>query len=322
MQERIIAAEEAGQRLNKFLHKYLPAAGSGFLYKMLRKKNITLNGHKAAGDEKLAAGDRLEFYFSPETMSKFIGPAQPDEDYQAAYLNLKNIKILYEKAHLLIVDKPVGLLSQKAAATDRSLNEWLIGYLLTSQQITAAELHTYKPSVCNRLDRNTGGIVICAKTLTGSQAVSQLLKSHTIRKFYRLYVKGQLKEAGIIKGDLLKDELKNRVEIFSEGERIVTKYKPLRHWADKTLLEVELVTGKTHQIRAHLASIGHPLIGDYKYGDPDINERFRKQYQVKSQLLHAYRVEFPELSGALAEMSGMQIICEPPEIFRKIMKEY
>jgi 23S rRNA pseudouridine955/2504/2580 synthase len=319
MQERVIEEKEAGQRLNKFLHKYLPEAGAGFLYKMLRKKNITLNGRKAAGDEHLVAGDRITLFLSPETLSKFMGRPQSLDNYSEAYHSLSPIKILYENDHILIVDKPSGILSQKAAPTDRSLNEWLIGYLIDQDKITAAELATYKPSICNRLDRNTSGIVLCAKTLAGSQIMSRLLKERTVHKYYQLYVGGRITTAGTIKGDLHKDEVKNKVTILPEGDRIITHYRPLQLWSDRTLLEVQLVTGKTHQIRAHLASIGHPLIGDHKYGDRQLNDLYKKRYQVADQLLHACRIEFPELTGQLADLSDKVIVCEPPDLFRQMM---
>ncbi|MDE7258621.1 MAG: RNA pseudouridine synthase, partial [Lachnospiraceae bacterium] len=174
----------------------------------------------------------------------------------------------------------MGVLSQKAAKGDMSLNEWLIGYLLQNGAMTMADLAVYKPSVCNRLDRNTSGIVLCAKSLKGAQLLSELLKNRTLHKYYQLYVKGRISEEHLVDGFLMKDEKRNKVSVVPsdtngakqskklagepQGSYIRTAYKPLKAEEDKTLLEVELFTGKTHQIRAHLASIGHPLLGDYK----------------------------------------------------------
>ena len=193
MFQRTITEREAGQRFDKYLRRLLPEAGSSFLYKMLRKKNIILNGKKADGSEKLVFGDSVSIFFSEETLAKFMGNSMPErEDYGCAYEKLKGIKILYEDTHILLADKPAGILSQKAEKTDLSLNEWLIGHLLHSGAVTQEGLAAYRPSVCNRLDRNTSGIVLCAKSLPGAQLLGELLKDRTLHKYYQLYVKGRV----------------------------------------------------------------------------------------------------------------------------------
>lgn len=345
MYQVIITEEEAGQRLDKYLHRILPNAGSGFLYKMLRKKNITLNDKKAGGAEKTVAGDVVKIYFADETLDKFAGarrfpvagqanlPRVPEE-YKDAYRVIKGIGILYESEHILLADKPAGVLSQKAKKDDLSLNEWLIGYLLASGFTDAGKLSSYKPSVCNRLDRNTGGIVLCAKSLKGAQCLGELLKTRGLHKYYQLYVKGRLEESCQIEGVLKKDEKRNKVSVqtLSESEAddlsgredaergayIKTAYRPLRIERDKTLLEVELITGKPHQIRAHLSGIGHPLLGDYKYGDRAWNDLYRKKYQVTSQLLYAYKVVFPQMEAPFEDISGRTFLANLPEIFRQV----
>ena len=349
-----ITEKDAGQRLDKYLHRILPRAGSGFLYKMLRKKNITLNDKKAEGSEKIVEGDSVKIYFSDETLEKFMGRKIPGRkhieneehvpkrtngtgvweraqaaEYMSAYGMIRDVHILYENEHILLVDKPAGILSQKAEKTDLSLNEWLIGYLIKSGAVTEEEFAVCKPSVCNRLDRNTSGIVLCSKTLKGAQLLSGLLKNRTLHKYYMSYVKGIVSKEQLIEGYLIKDEEHNKVYIESVGCKqmysleqirssyIKTGYKPIRTERDKTLLEVELFTGKTHQIRAHLASIGHPLLGDYKYGDKVWNDEYRKKYQVKSQLLHAYKVVFPQLEEPFSDISGRTFTAELPELFMK-----
>ena len=375
MKELIINSNEAGQRLDKFLKKYLRRAPGSFIYKMLRKKNIVLNKKKADGSEKTAVGDCVKIFFAQETLHKFMG-GQSDQSaendglirqrtpqdagfteksertanaasstapYRRAYGMFTDISVIFENNHILIADKPAGILSQKAEKTDISLNEWLIGYLLEKGDLSEADFSFYKPSVCNRLDRNTSGLVLCAKTLQGAQLLSVLLKDRTLHKYYQLYVKGHLAQEQLIEGYLVKDEKQNKVTIrqapckknhnsvphqtagkhdkTKDGKAayIQTRYKPLRIEQDKTLLEVELITGKPHQIRAHLAGIGHPLLGDYKYGDRTWNEKYRR-CGVQSQLLHAYKVIFPPLDDPFADLDGRTFICEVPEIFERVSR--
>lgn len=324
MQEFKIGTNEAGQRLDKFLHKYLKEAGNGFLYKMLRKKNITLNRKKADGKEILIVGDEVQFFFSDETFLKFRGSSL--QQYKLAYEKLKGIKVIYENEHVIFLNKPVGILSQKSTPTDLSINEWLIGYLLVNGKITGEQLETFRPSICNRLDRNTSGLMICGKSFQGSQQMNSLIKERKVRKFYRTFVKGKLGESAYIKGYLKKDEKLNKVFLKETCENdkeyvpIETAYEPIFSRNGITYLEVELITGKTHQIRAHLASIDHPLLGDEKYGDRKWNQSFKNVKLPKWQLLHSYRVKFPELDGEFAELSDREFIAEEPEIYGLLKK--
>lgn len=337
MQEIKIGPNQAGQRFDKFLHKYLPNAGSSFLYKMLRKKNITLNGKKAEGKEILELNDKIQTFFSEETFVKFGGklPESVNEGeekfrnnradaYLRAYLHseMKGVNVLYEDAHVLVMNKPAGILTQKAKEDDISLNEWMIGYLLNKGVINDKELELFKPSVVNRLDRNTSGIVLGGISLKGSQRLSQLIKERTIGKYYRTICVGQIKEAKVLKGSLEKNKLTNKVSVNMAGEGIVTAFVPIDSLQkNMTYLEVELITGKTHQIRAHLASIKHPIIGDIKYGNDKCNQEMREKYGLKYQLLHAYRMEFPKIEGELSELSEKTIIAPLPDQFRIILEE-
>lgn len=362
MEQFIIGANQAGQRFDKFLHKYLPEAPNSFLYKMLRKKNITLNGKKAEGKEMLCLGDEVKLFFSEETLAKFSGrqtachasSGPACSSYRSAYRTLNElaepggIAVLYEDRNVLILNKPAGILTQKADEKDLSLNEWMIGYLLEKEEITEEELYTFRPSVCNRLDRNTSGLVLCGKSLAGSQAFSRIIRERTVRKFYRTIAAGCIDRPCRIEGYLIKDEISNRVSITSvrdsasDASYIQTSYVPIevmsapsvpqagQDWAHHplslsknpcfTYLEVELITGKTHQIRAHLAGTGHPLLGDYKYGLAGINNAFRTCCRLDSQLLHAYRLEFPKLDGALAGLSNMEITAPLPDRFLRVLE--
>ncbi|MDD3367538.1 MAG: RluA family pseudouridine synthase [Lachnospiraceae bacterium] len=340
MQKYQIKEQEAGQRLDKMLHKLLPEAGSGFLYKMLRKKNITLNGKKAEGKEMLSLGDTIELFFSEETFMKFSGKRLDHkgvlETYEKAFkryplasvnsIGTKNaIQIIHEDENVLICNKPAGILSQKAEENDISINEWMIGYLVHTGKISEEILQTFKPSVCNRLDRNTSGLVICGISLTGSQVMSKLIHDRSLQKFYHAVVKGRFEHSVHSKGYLLKHEATNKVEIL-QNERpgaspIETAMTPVKITNEYTLLEVELITGKPHQIRAHLQSMGHPILGDPKYGDPAWNRKWQER-GIHRQLLHAFRLKFPELAEPGFEaLSDTTILAQEPDDFSIIFHE-
>ncbi len=314
-----VTNQEAGQRLDKLLFKYLNQASMSFIFKMLRKKNITLNGKKADGSEKLKYGDEIKLFLSDETFEKFSEMKEYRMHHDVV------LDIIYEDTDILLINKPVGMLSQKAQSDDVSLNEYCIDYLLKNGSITDEVLRTFKPAVCNRLDRNTSGIVICGKSLIGLQSMSEMLKNRSIQKFYQCLVKGTVETSCNIQGYLVKDHDKNHVSISTDpqpnGTFIETRYHPIQTMKQVTLLEVELITGKSHQIRAHLASIGHPIIGDQKYGDPGLNKIYRSQYHVKSQLLHAQRLVMPLLDEPLAALSGREFKASLPELFQRVLDD-
>lgn len=326
MQSFHIRENQAGQRFDKFLRKFMPAAGSGFLYKMLRKKNIVLNGKKAEGKEILAVGDTVSFFFSDETFRLFTGEGKkasacvPDrtEWYREAYTALKGITIIYEDKNIVIADKPAGMLTQRDGSEQYSLNEWFLGYLLAGGGLSQETLKTFHPSVQNRLDRNTSGIVLCGASLSGSQMLSELIRKREIEKYYITIVKGNLKEAGILSGWLSKDARTNKVRIGEDGRAVRTEYRPLAFGDDCTCLAVKLITGRPHQIRAHMASIGHPIMGDVKYGDADFNEFCRKKYGVRYQLLHAARIAFPTRIQGFAGLEGSVFTAPLPTAFKEV----
>lgn len=318
MQELIVKELEANQRLDKFLHKYLKEAPNSFLYKMMRKKNIVLNGKKVTGSEILQCNDSVKLFLSDETIEKFKGVSSKAMDissYENAFERLKHIRVVAEYEDVLFVDKPSGVLSQRSDEHDLSANEWLIGYLLHTKALSKDDLKTFKPSVCNRLDRNTSGLLICSKTLAGSQEMSKLLKDRTLHKYYQCLVDGNCELNGIYEAYLYKDEKNNKVTIFDsidetpvalkeEVKPIKTGVKPLLYDGRNTLLEIELFTGKTHQIRAQMEHLGFPLTGDVKYSGGN------KLTATKGQKLHAYRLVFPVMKDACSYLSEQEIICE------------
>lgn len=308
-----VTNNDAGQRLDKLLFKYLNLAGKSFVYKMLRKKNITLNGKRCDGSEKLLKGDVIKLFLSEETIEKF-------SQLRVQTVKKIDLPVIYEDEHLLLINKPAGMLSQKAADADESLTEYVIDYLLAEKSLTREDLRRFRPGVCNRLDRNTSGLVIAGKSLAGLQIMSRAIKERTIKKYYLCVVKGRMEAPKTIKGYLLKDEKTNQSAVYDHqvkgGLFICTRYRPVRVSGGFTLLEVELITGRSHQIRAHLSSIGYPVAGDYKYGDGQVNLEVKQQYGVVSQLLHSYRLVLPDkLEEPLSCLSGREFTAPPPKTF-------
>lgn len=318
MKQIFISENQAGQRLDKLLLKILNKAPKSFVYKMLRKKNIILNGKKAEGSEIVQLNDEIRLYLADETLDKFSQwTALTNVDF--------NLDIIYEDKNILIINKPAGELSQKAKDSDSSMVEYVISYMLSSKQITAEELQSFKPGICNRLDRNTSGLLISGKTLIGLQEMARILRERKLDKYYLCIVKGKLLERKEITGYLVKDHINNKVSVSSRrveaSDYIATSYEPLTYTNDFTLLQVKLITGKSHQIRAHLSSIGHPIIGDFKYGDKAINNHFERKYKLTAQLLHSSRYVFPQLLGPLSNLSGKEFEAPEPEIFSMIKKQ-
>lgn len=342
MQEIRIREEVAGQRFDKFLRRYFPEAGSGFLYKMLRKKNIRLNGKKASGSELLADGDIITVYFSDETIAHFRGETSK-ETRRENRLVLPASWILFEDEHLLAIAKPAGILSQRSGSEESSLVESIKSYLPESGH------GLFDAGVSNRLDRNTSGIVLAGKDNASSRQLSEMIRKRSLRKYYLALCAGTITEPMTLKGFLKKDSRTNTVRIRTEAsgngaDRIETVVRPLQTGSmpapenakgnastrsgetpvrkggtPVTLIEVELVTGKTHQIRAHLSSIGHPLVGDPRYGDPRVNQIAKRRFGLTRQFLHASRIEFPKTDGILREESGRVLVCSLPEELQTVL---
>ena len=379
MREYLVSRDERGQRLDKYLKRRLPGAPSSFIYKMLRKKNITLRGKKADGSEKVEEGDPVVLYLSDETIEKFSdrgsssGQQKDADEDERAFRRLQPLlgqnPVLYEDEDVMIVIKPAGVLSQKSAPGDLSMNEWLRGYLGQKRKGSDHDrLDTasgFRPSVCNRLDRNTGGILLCAKSLQGSRELSAAIRGRMIRKTYRMVVHGRLTSAGTIEGDLIKDRNSNTVravtawdtakdsqtnrgiaavntgdqeilsgrkqsntgdqeilsgragaktgDLSSENHDLVrrhavTVYRPVLSGYRATLVEADLITGRSHQLRVHMASIGHPILFDPRYGNRDLdrsmtrllpavpgNRKTDGPHRIRGQLLWCREIQFPDI---------------------------
>ena len=301
MREYLIETPDEGQTLIKYLSKVLPGAGNTVFFKGLRKKNIVLNGAKAGGKEVLKKGDSVKVFFSDEVIDKFSPKGGGAAKVQVPQNEIREFKknIVFEDGNILIVNKEAGYLSQSDHSGDISLNDVLCAYL---EKETAH--YAVKPSVCNRLDRNTSGLVLCGKTQKGLKFLSGLIKDRNIKKLYRAVVYGDLKSPLSLSGYITKDREENKVS-FSEApeegsEEIKTEITPVSKMVVKgctlTLIEAILITGKPHQIRAHMLSAGYPVMGDPKYFTEDSRVK-SEELKINRQLLNAYKVEFPVIKG-------------------------
>ena len=315
MREICAGYNESGQRLDKLIRKVLPNANDSFIYKMLRKKNITLNDKKASGSETVQEGDVVRIWFSDETYAKFAGESADGGGVDGG-LDLQHAfdkAIIYEDRDILVINKPAGMLSQKAAQDDISVVELLTDNLLSRGEITREQLKTFHPSICNRLDRNTSGVLVCGKSLHGLQDMSELIRGRSVRKDYLAVVCGEVRQGQHIKAYLVKDHAGNKVKILdrlpnegkpeagnsesvkarkkkndeyradrTDAEFIDTEFRPVYTNGDVSLIMVRIHTGKTHQIRAQMAALGHPLCGDVKYGKATAGSA-----ELKCEGLHA-----------------------------------
>lgn len=298
-----IKPNDAGQRLDKFIKKSLPNLPQALMYKYIRKKRIKINGKRAEISTMLNVGDIVdmyindEFFVKPETRYDFTGAS-------------KNLDILYEDENIMLLNKKAGLLCHP---DDKEYIDTLITrikrYLYDKGEYRPDDENSFTPALVNRIDRNTGGIVIAAKNAESLRILNAQMKKRNLKKTYLCVVHGIPRaESGLLEGYLVKDEKKNLVKISKHpcdsGKEIKTKYKVLKKDVrnDLSLVEVDLLTGRTHQIRAHFASIGHPLLGDGKYGTNKLN----KEFGYKKQFLYSYKLVFAldDEAGILSYLKG------------------
>ena len=302
MRQFTVGKNDAGQRVDKFLTKAVPLLPKSLLYKYLRLKRIKLNGKKTAIDVRLNEGDVLDLYINDEFFEK--APARYD------FLKAgKELSIVYEDENVMLLDKKVGLLSHpdEGEYVDTLITR-VQRYLYEKGEYDPEAENAFAPALVNRIDRNTGGIVIAAKNAEALRVLNQKLKDREIEKYYLCVVIGTPdKKEDLLVAYMTKDEKKNQVRVYDspvpDGKTMKTKYKVLDSKNGLSLLEVELLTGRTHQIRAHLAHVGHPLLGDGKYGKNADNEKFGG---YKKQFLYSYKTVFAFTSdaGALEYLNG------------------
>ncbi len=308
---------DAGQRLDKFLTKAIKKLPKSLMYKYIRLKRIKLNGKRCKISAKLHTGDVLSLYINDEFFE--------NSDYNSFMSVSDSIVIIYEDENILLVDKPVGLVVHE---DNENTNDTLINrikkYLYNKNEYNPNNELSFAPSLCNRIDRNTSGIVICAKNAESLRILNQKIKDRELHKYYLCVCVGSLdKKEETLKNYLFKDEKQKTVYIenkkTSSNKQIITKYKVIEEKNNLSLLEIDLLTGRTHQIRAHMAYIGHPLLGDGKYGINSIN----KKYGVKTQALCSNRLtfDFKTEAGILEYLNNKTFCTKSPWFVSKFFEK-
>lgn len=316
-----IGPNDDGQRADRFLRKYLSKASKGFIYKMIRKKNIKLNGKRFKPEDFIKEGDTMQLYFSDETLAKFT-------ESEEEIMKKIDLDIVYEDENIVIIDKPAGMLSHSANGdySEKDAVSGIVAYLHAKGDYNPRKEKTFRPSICNRLDRNTSGLLIGAKNYEALKEINDAIRNRSVGKYYKTVVKGKLEKEMHLKGYMTKDENRNRVFITEEKKHeddreVETKIRPLKTSSGYSLIEIDLITGRTHQIRAHLSYEGYPVAGDRKYGNKRVNSEFKEKYGLENQLLHASRLEFDGLEGELSYLNGKTVEAEDSSILSNIEKD-
>ncbi len=307
MKEFTIGKNDAGQRLDRFLAKAVPLLPASLAQKYIRLKRIKRNNARAQRDDRLCEGDVLQLYINDEFFDT------PREDNAYLTVAAPKLNIVYEDENLLLVDKRAGVAvhPHDGAEYGKTLIDHIQAYLYAKREWRPREENAFTPALCNRIDRNTGGIVIAAKTAEALRVMNQKIKDRELDKRYLAIVEGTPKpKSGVLRGYLFKDAVKNRVFVTDAPQKgaktCETRYEVLESRNGLSLVECELITGRTHQIRAQFAHAGHPLLGDGKYGKLD--KRFDRKYQA----LYSYKLtfRFTTDAGSLNALNGKSFTVE------------
>ena len=315
MKELRVNPNDAGQRLDRFVSKAVPLLPESLLQKYIRLKRIKVNGKGAKRDDRLVQGDLLQLYINDEFFEK------PREENSYLKVGTPKLNIVYEDENILLADKKPGVLCHSAGVWDyNTLIAHIQAYLAQKGEWRPKEENSFAPALCNRIDRNTGGIVIAAKNAEALRILNDKIRDREIEKYYLCAVQGRPKPPeGRLENYLFKDAQKNQVFVKAKPEpgakTAVTEYKLLRSKGPLSLVECRLLTGRTHQIRVQMAHAGWPLLGDGKYG----RERFNKDYDEKGQALYSYklRFDFPTDAGILNYLRGREFQVEKVDFVEK-----
>ena len=311
-----ITSNDQNKRIDKFVKKYLSKAPDSFIYKLFRKKDVKVNGKRVNEDYILQENDHLQIY-----VPKDFDVSNPKDDLIDTEITFK---VLYEDENLLAVYKPQGLLvvEDKNEKVKTLANQVLV--YLNNKNEYSIENVGFTPAPVHRIDRNTSGIVLIAKNMLACQELTKMFKDRTnIVKSYVALVKGKIVDKGVINKNLIKDGDNSLVRVCSEKEGLtaITLYEPIEVINDYTLVSLKIKTGRTHQIRVHLSSIGHPLVGDSKYGDFSLNKLFKKNYKWENQFLHANMISFEDIKGHLSYLNSVKIECPLPHENINLLKK-
>lgn len=318
-----ISSNESGQRLDKFLKKYLKNIPLNGIYKHIRKKDIRVNGEKSQENYILQDGDVVE-------LNKYVridGLKGLKEEKVKRFTSVdsSSLKITYEDKNILVVEKwPGVLVHQDSKNGEATLTDYVLSYLNEKGDYKPENEITFTPAPCNRLDRNTSGIVVFGKSYEGLKGINKIIRENNVRKYYIALVKGKIAE-GLHEAYIKKNEENNISKVYKEPgkdrKKIAMDVKVLETVGAYSLLDINLITGRSHQLRAHLAELGNPIIGDPKYGDRKLNSYFDNKYALKFQYLYAYKLIFNNLDDTLSYLENKTIVETLPPIFKKIKKD-
>ena len=307
MQKFVISPQESGQTLEKYVRKVLKDAPLSFVYKLFRKKDVKVNGHWEKEKYVISEGEEISIYITDEQLEEFKKKIK-----ETKIENISNW-IVYEDNNILIINKPRGVMVQKGESEDSALDEMVISYLVNKNEYDPNKDLGYTPAPSHRLDRNTAGLVVFGKNIETLRYLSKIMQDKSlIEKKYQTLVVGTTPNKGEINYPLEKNSKTGRVYVSDNGKPAITQYKLIKTIGNYSLLEVKLLTGRTHQIRVHLASINHPVVGDSKYGDYKINKDVETKYGFKNQFLVSYELKFNRLEKPLDYLSGKSFKIDLP----------
>ncbi|WP_199614299.1 RluA family pseudouridine synthase [Paenibacillus alkalitolerans] len=303
---RTVTPSESGKRLHRYVRNLMPNYPLGQIYKMIDQGKVKVNGKRKKQNYEMAAGDELTIFIDDETFKQ-----SSRAEKKVKYSGIRSdIDVVYEDDELMLVNKPAGLLTHPDQTEQKDTMITRVHAYLYKKGLL--DSHLFSPATANRLDRNTSGLILIGKTAGMLHQLNQWIQKRELEKYYVTVVEGKVTGNGTITRALVRDEGRNRTIVVSGGgsgnseeKEATTRYQALEYGQGYTLVEVELVSGRTHQIRTHFQSIGHPLLGDIKYGGKAVNG-------VNHQLLHAWKIVLPD---------GRTFTAQPPSLFRKVLRQ-
>lgn len=306
-----IGPNEAGQRVDKFVRKWLKDVPLSAIFKAFRKGDIKVNGKKTKEKYSLVEGDIVETYYIS---------SEPEKKKFVRIDN--NFKVTYEDENMLLLEKwPGVLVHSNSESGEPTLTDYVLSYLYDKGDYEPEKEVTFTPAPCNRLDRNTSGIVVFGKNFEALKLLNEMIRERKIKKYYTALVKGKLKD-GIYEGYIYKNEDANISKVFDSEmpntKKIAMEVKTIQTCGSFSLIEIDLITGRSHQLRAHLNHLNHPIVGDNKYGDKKLNSFFNNKYGLDYQFLYAYKLIFKNCPEKLAYMENKTIAESLPPILKKV----